>query len=80
MFASDRQVFHMLLIVAALTDIVYAAKSTTGSGSSDFLILMAQRSNRRILVCLCGILIAGMQRITVLSAGRSLVTVPSSHL
>ena len=71
MFTSDRQVFHMLLIVAALTNIVYAAKSTTGSRSSDFFVLMAQRRNRRILVRLCGILIAGMQRITVLSAGRS---------
>lgn len=71
MLAGDRQVFHMLLIVAALTDIVYTARSATGSGSSDFLILMAQRRNRRILVRLCGILIAGMQRITVLSAGRS---------
>ena len=36
MLASGRQVFHMLLIVAALTNIVYAAKSTTGGGSSDF--------------------------------------------
>lgn len=46
MLASGRQVFHMLLIVAALTNIVYAAKSTTGGGSSDFLVLMAQRSNQ----------------------------------
>ena len=71
MFTSDRQLFHMLLVVAALTNIVYAAKSTTGSRSSDFFVLMAQRRNRRILVRLCGILIAGMQRVTGLSAGRS---------
>lgn len=71
MLTSCRKVFHMLIIVAALTDIVYAARSATGSGSSDFLILMAQRSNRRILIGLCGILIAGMQRVTVLCAGRS---------
>mgnify|MGYP000382269508 CR=1 FL=1 len=64
MFTSDRQLFHMLLVVAALTNIVYAAKSTTGSRSSDFFVLMAQRRNRRILVRLCGILIAGMQRVT----------------
>ena len=71
MLAGSRKVTHMLLIVAALTDIVYAARSATGSGSSDFLILMAQRSNRCILIGLCGILIAGMQRVTVLGAGRS---------
>ncbi len=71
MLTSGRKVTHMLLIVAALTNIVYAARSATGSGSSDFLILMAQRSNRRILIGLCGILIAGMQRVTVLCAGRS---------
>lgn len=70
MLTSGRNVTHMLLIVAALADIVYAARSATGSGSSDFLILMAQRSNRRILIGLCGILIAGMQRVTVLSASR----------
>lgn len=70
MLTSCMKVFHMLLIVAALTDIVYAARSATGSGSSDFLILMAQRSNRRILIGLCGILIAGMQRVTVLGASR----------
>ena len=71
MLAGGRKVTHMLLIVAALTNIVYAAKSTTGSRSSDFFVLMAQRRNRRILVRLCGILIAGMQRVTGLSAGRS---------
>ena len=60
MLTSCRKVFHMLIIVAALTNIVYAARSATGSGSSDFLILMAQRSNRRILIGLCGILIAGV--------------------
>ena len=31
---------------------------------------MAQRSNRRILIGLCGILIAGVQRVTVLGASR----------
>ena len=71
MLAGGRKVTHMLLIVAALTDIVYAARSATGSGSSDFLILMAQCRDRRILIGLCGILIAGMQRVTVLCAGRS---------
>ena len=70
MLAGSRKVTHMLLIVAALTDIVYVARSATGSGSSDFLILMAQRSNRRILIGLCGILIAGVQRVTVLGASR----------
>ena len=70
MLTSCRKVFHMLLIVAALTDIVYAARSAAGSGSSGFLILMAQRSNRRILIGLCGILIAGVQRVTVLGASR----------
>ena len=71
MLTSCRKVFHMLLIVAALTNIVYTLPGAlTGSGSSDFLILMAQRSNRRILIGLCGILIAGMQRVTVLGAGR----------
>ena len=70
MLAGSRKVTHMLLIVAALTDIVYAARSATGSGSSDFLILMAQRSNRCILIGLCRILIAGMQRVTVLGASR----------
>lgn len=76
MLTGCRKVFHMLLIVAALTDIVYAARSATGSGSSDFLILMAQRSNRRILICLCGILIAGVQCVTVLEkVGETTVSV-----
>ena len=71
MLAGSRKVTHMLLIVAALTDIVYAARSATGSGSSDFLVLMAQRRDNVVLEGLGSIFHALVHGIAVLSAGRS---------
>ena len=43
MLAGGRKVTHMLLIVAALTDLIYTASVLAGGGSSDFLVLMTQR-------------------------------------
>ena len=71
MLTCCRKVFHMLLIVAALTDIVYAARSAAGSGSSDFLVLMTQCRDDVVLEGLGGVFHALVHGIAVLRAGRS---------
>ena len=40
MLLIDGDIADMLLIVAALTDLIYTASVLAGGGSSDFLVLM----------------------------------------
>ena len=71
MLLIDGDIADMLLIVAALTDLVYAALILAGGGSSDFLVLVTQRGDNVVLEGLGSIFHALMHGIAILSAGRS---------
>ena len=71
MLLIDGDIADMLLIVAALTDLIYTASVLAGGGSSDFLVLMTQRRDDVVLEGLGGIFHALVHGIAVLSAGRS---------
>ena len=71
MLLIDGDIADMLLIVAAFTDLIYAASVLAGGGSSDFLVLMTQCRDDVVLEGLGGIFHALVHGIAVLSAGRS---------
>ena len=66
---SDRQVFDVLGIAAALANVLDLARILAGRRGGDFLVIMAQRVGVVVLVGFFGVLVAGVQRVALLGAG-----------